>query len=170
MIFKVLFRNSFLLPTYSHLNGCEWIPLFLFCFVLIFLAISGDKNLFIWAERRGSWWCLSLGSEEWFAWWSKQGIAYTWEELLNNTSEVEVQVKFRRTVILSHQECHFSPMMFSAAAGTSCAGFPGRTETGILSWHTKRWLKQYQNIKVVEVKEREPHPLFVKLLSRLHCV
>lgn len=61
------------------------------------------------------------------------------------------------------------PTTFSATA-SSCGGFPGRTKTGILSWDTKRWLKQYCNFKVVEFKENRTHPLSVKLWSSLHCL
>lgn len=47
------------------------------------------------------------------------------------------------------------PTPCSAAAAGSCGGLPGRTEAGLLSWDTKRWLKQYQDIKKVEVKEKQ---------------
>ncbi|GAB5572231.1 small nuclear ribonucleoprotein-associated protein N [Prionailurus iriomotensis] len=60
--------------------------------------------------------------------------------------EVEVQVKRRRTASLSNQDVSALPKAISAAAST-CVGFPGGIETGILSRDTKRWLKQYWNIQ-----------------------
>lgn len=44
------------------------------------------------------------------------------------------------------------PEAVSAAAEGTCGGFPGRTETGILSRDTKRLLKQYWNIIVSDSK------------------
>ena len=70
--------------------------------------------------------------------------------------DLEVQVERRRTALLSNQESAVSKAI--SAAASTCDGFPGGTETGILSRDTKRWLNQCWKIQGADFQVKSQAP------------
>ena len=96
------------------------------------------------------------------AWHSSQRSGHWWSgagqgPLTPETDDRPAHARGRSPSKMLKEQPHWATKSVSRtqcnlAAVNICSGFPGETKTGILSWDTKRWLKQYWNIKIAYSK------------------